>query len=84
MEEQAQDRRPTKSVYTVLAEISEQLKLIREVVYNSSEEDSMTSKQMSRFLGVHNVLQDIDMKVCQLLHNDELDQMKAPEQLQIW
>ena len=76
-----------KSVYTILAEIQNQLKFIRGAVYGFAENETENphpdtsdelEKPIDAFLGIYNTLQDIDMKLKVVLGNDELDKIPVP------
>ncbi|HOD75118.1 MAG TPA: hypothetical protein PKJ17_03760 [Syntrophorhabdaceae bacterium] len=84
MEQQSREGERGKTVYSVLAEIENQLKLIRRVTYDHFLEDDIDTERRDEVLGVHNTLQDIEMKIAMLIKGDELEAIKAPAALQIW
>ena len=78
--EKTQVQQPAnKSVQTVLFEIENQLKLLKGVVYNFVEGDFLNeNKPDEAFLGVHNCLCDIEMKIAAVSENDDLDKIPVP------
>jgi hypothetical protein len=73
-----------KSVKTVLLEAENQLKMLREVVYDLSLKSGLCDSTVDMLLGVHNTLEDIQKKVGLVGGDDDLDNVPAPEPLRAW
>ncbi|MDD5007484.1 MAG: hypothetical protein PHU49_07950 [Syntrophorhabdaceae bacterium] len=72
-------KEPRGSVQTVLLEIENQLKLIRNGVYRFAQDDYLDGDPVDMLLGVHNTIQDIEAKIRFITADDRLDALPAPE-----
>lgn len=84
MEQPLQQHDKSKTAYSVLLEIQNQLKMLRRVTYDYATGDETPVDTGDELLGIHNTLLDIEMKLAMLTEEDDLEAIKAPAALQIW